>query len=1098
MSKIYIKPSHRGKLHSDLGVPAGKPIPASKLAIKSGDSTAVKKRKQFAINAKKWHHGQDGVTMQPTNPYNWYTPEQPMPQIPQSGYAQFPNLPKIDLTTLPGSTVPSTLNIPKPPELLTYPNKKKKSKFDVGDAAVTGLLAIDALIPPEPSPYPVVRPGLSYNEHPYGTGSQAIAQKGTTIPSNLYKTNKSAYVDSVLNANKNLDWVQRLYEKNPKTVQIPGQPHPSTHFMGDNGQGYVFPTVVNKDGKLQYLGDGAEAYARDSNTGIQFPKEQGTWFANNGYKKGKGVLSGFESGGNIPISTTGYKSSSKDKNKANLRIPSNQITMKGVPHNVLGTDSLGFQQLMTPGNDYTFPGSYVDEIPMAKMGSTLSSDKAKEMLRDGTAHGKKLTGKQKRYFGYIAGGGTPQAEDGMTILDQNTVKFNGDKHSDPSGGIPISYGGKNVMVEGDETGYLSPMDNSLTIMGNMKNPLTGRKFKSDSKILSEKEAKMDRLQDEGLTLINDNNPMDKWSSLKFNSGKVMATGANKKKEELLASKEHLKDIQEAMLGLSMDKPSYPNDEFGVSQKAKKGLRIDSYQSGGTLRRPKGNATMEPYYNEQEGLWHLRPRTIPTTAPTPSFQPINPETGNIPWKYNDTKIEGLDPKIKEFTDLLTKKGITGYSGPESGVSQRNTKQGRASRHASGEALDAFMFQPDAYNKVLADPELSKYLIDNGLTAINEYDPNVAKQTGATAGHLHIGYDKGTSVSDQFRKDALAKYKSSNPTWGWGTTRNPKGKAIQGAPQGDQTFFPYDPGQVSFKDILQTWTPPEGYKPPQKNPIPQYDPTAGFKNPAPYHMPSNAQPLELNQVLPELYAAATNKVEPVHLQKYQPELFEPYQVSYQDQLNENQATFSATQKAAAYNPSALATLGAQKYSADSGVLANEFRTNQGIANDITNKNIQLLNDAEYKNLGLADTQYTRQSPARSNTKAIDHDVLNSISSKILQNKLNQNKTRLYENLYNYRFHPDNLEAYNAGPGGQEYVDWTGSGNGNSGENPNQSTSVRRDAYGRVQGTTTNTPSIKTQQLQDYNIQMKRNTPVASMLNKGGLSKNLAAWLATQSLQ
>ena len=38
----------------------------------------------------------------------------------------------------------------------------------------------------------------------------------------------------------------------------------------------------------------------------------------------------------------------------------------------------------------------------------VSRKKAKEILRDGTAHGRKLTKAQKRYFGLIAGGGTPR------------------------------------------------------------------------------------------------------------------------------------------------------------------------------------------------------------------------------------------------------------------------------------------------------------------------------------------------------------------------------------------------------------------------------------------------------------------------------------------------------------------------------------------------------------------------------------------------------------------------------------------------------------------------------------------------------------------
>ncbi len=53
---ISIKPSHKGLLHKDLGVPAGSPIPSKKLhaALHSKDA-AVRKRAVFAANAKKWH-----------------------------------------------------------------------------------------------------------------------------------------------------------------------------------------------------------------------------------------------------------------------------------------------------------------------------------------------------------------------------------------------------------------------------------------------------------------------------------------------------------------------------------------------------------------------------------------------------------------------------------------------------------------------------------------------------------------------------------------------------------------------------------------------------------------------------------------------------------------------------------------------------------------------------------------------------------------------------------------------------------------------------------------------------------------------------------
>ena len=46
----------KGALHKQLHVKSSKNIPASKLRIKKGDSALTRKRKQFAINAKKWHH----------------------------------------------------------------------------------------------------------------------------------------------------------------------------------------------------------------------------------------------------------------------------------------------------------------------------------------------------------------------------------------------------------------------------------------------------------------------------------------------------------------------------------------------------------------------------------------------------------------------------------------------------------------------------------------------------------------------------------------------------------------------------------------------------------------------------------------------------------------------------------------------------------------------------------------------------------------------------------------------------------------------------------------------------------------------------------
>ena len=58
---IDIKPSHKGELHAELGVPQGQKIPAKKLS-KALDSTspAERKRAQFAKNAEHFDHSGGG------------------------------------------------------------------------------------------------------------------------------------------------------------------------------------------------------------------------------------------------------------------------------------------------------------------------------------------------------------------------------------------------------------------------------------------------------------------------------------------------------------------------------------------------------------------------------------------------------------------------------------------------------------------------------------------------------------------------------------------------------------------------------------------------------------------------------------------------------------------------------------------------------------------------------------------------------------------------------------------------------------------------------------------------------------------------------
>lgn len=108
-------------------------------------------------------------------------------------------------------------------------------------------------------------------------------------------------------------------------------------------------------------------------------------------------------------SQMGYRKDSPYKNDPFIDIfsPEGKIDMSRTDKDIVGIDEYGNVQMMVGGRKqmYQFEGQQVREIPLDQLAKGgLTSSKAKEMLRDGTAQGKKLTKKQKGYFGWVAGG----------------------------------------------------------------------------------------------------------------------------------------------------------------------------------------------------------------------------------------------------------------------------------------------------------------------------------------------------------------------------------------------------------------------------------------------------------------------------------------------------------------------------------------------------------------------------------------------------------------------------------------------------------------------------------------------------------------------
>jgi hypothetical protein len=161
--------------------------------------------------------------------------------------------------------------------------------------------------------------------------------------------------------------------------------------------------------------------------------------------------------------------------------------------------------------------------------------------------------------------------------------------------------------------------------------------------------------------------------------------------------------------------------------------------------------------------------------------------------------------------------------------------------------------------------------------------------------------------------------------------------------------------------------------------------------------------------EMFALATNQLEPVQAQKFVPYLSQGIQISLQDQLNEVTAQTRAAERMARGNPEALAMIAAQAYDAKNKIKGEEFRLNQGEKQRVAETNRQVLNEANKMNLGIMDEQYVRQQTAKSKTKEQAVTALNSISDKILKNKFENKELGVYENMYGFRFGP-NGQAYN----------------------------------------------------------------------------------------
>lgn len=164
-----------------------------------------------------------------------------------------------------------------------------------------------------------------------------------------------------------------------------------------------------------------------------------------------------------------------------------------------------------------------------------------------------------------------------------------------------------------------------------------------------------------------------------------------------------------------------------------------------------------------------------------------------------------------------------------------------------------------------------------------------------------------------------------------------------------------------------------------------------------------PLSMLQITPELITLSQGR-DPVYARTYQPELKQTFDISYQLGRNENQATFNQSAKIAEMtgNIDAVSQLAAQKYQADQQYNMQEVQGNATQKLGVYGQNVDTLNQAQLQNLQILDQQQVRQAQAVYNTRKERNAAISSISSKALQNQLENKTYNAYSALFkNYGF-------------------------------------------------------------------------------------------------
>lgn len=364
-------------------------------------------------------------------------------------------------------------------------------------------------------------------------------------------------------------------------------------------------------------------------------------------------------------------------------------------------------------------------------------------------------------------------------------------------------------------------------------------------------------------------------------------------------------------------------------------------------------------------------------------------GNI--VIND-KTVGDDPMFKNLHGKTFKKAMAGIAEQNQKLNKQQAKNTQALNSLDPKTpIDKLKFNSLAITAKAID---TKYALNDAIMKKAAAHQEIVNQEAHRLGINSGDFSRGKLSPEE--NDVAKNGKKVKP--------RPKLEPVnQITPRGfDVKPYPLPTANVDFNDRFVDSSAPANYSGEPKYEVTPYNNTLGTLQTLagqvlPWFRDQPGENLQNDQIAGELNALSDNDVDPVQARFYRPNLRTPYDISYQDQLNQNQADFNQMLHASADNPEALAALAAQKYQANSRVLGEQFRQNQANKEAVYSQNTAILNDALGKNLQIADQQYVRQAQAKSATKAVRQEALSSIASKVAQNRLENRTLQTYANMF-----------------------------------------------------------------------------------------------------